>query len=108
MQTKCGPRLMQDVDEKHNPSRSSYYVTDAFYRDLVEGFADWQRDDLAISDAAERDRFRALIERDIQLGAARIRRKIDEFVAGVGGNLEMRKSRVCIASRGPTTPCARA
>jgi benzoate/toluate 1,2-dioxygenase beta subunit len=51
----------------HDPSRSSYYVTDAFYRDLVEGFSDWQRDDLAVSDPAERDRFRALIEREARL-----------------------------------------
>src|SRR4029077_19534008 len=58
---------MQDVDERHAPSRSSYYVTDAFYRDLVESFADWQRDELATSDAAERDRFRALIEREARL-----------------------------------------
>jgi benzoate/toluate 1,2-dioxygenase beta subunit len=51
----------------HDPSRSSYYVTEAFYRELVENFSDWQRDDLAIGDAMERDRFRALIEREARL-----------------------------------------
>ena len=51
----------------HDPSRSSYYVTDAFYRDLVESFADWQRDELAVADPAERDRFRALLEREARL-----------------------------------------
>src|SRR5437667_53094 len=51
----------------HDPSRSSYYVTDAFYRELVECFTDWQRDQLAVADPAERDRFRALLEREARL-----------------------------------------
>jgi len=51
----------------HDPSTSSYYVTDAFYRALVEQFSDWQRDELAIADPAERDRFRMLIEREARL-----------------------------------------
>src|SRR5207302_10502966 len=50
-----------------DPSSSSYYVTDAFYRDLVAQFADWQRDDLAVADLAQRDRFRMLIEREARL-----------------------------------------
>ena len=50
-----------------DPSLTSYYVTDAFYRELVASFTDWQRDDLAIADAAERERFRALIEREARL-----------------------------------------
>jgi len=37
-----------------DPSVSSYYVTDAFYRSVAEGFADWQRDDRAVTDLAER------------------------------------------------------
>jgi 3-phenylpropionate/cinnamic acid dioxygenase small subunit len=45
----------------------SHYVTDAFYRELIESFRDWQRDDRAILDAAERERFRALIEREARL-----------------------------------------
>jgi 3-phenylpropionate/cinnamic acid dioxygenase small subunit len=48
----------------HDPSTSSYYVTDAFYRALLAQFTDWQRDDRAIADATERDRFRMLIERE--------------------------------------------
>jgi benzoate/toluate 1,2-dioxygenase beta subunit len=51
----------------HDPSLVSHYVTDAFYRDLMAAFEDWQRDELAIGDAAERDRFRALIEREARL-----------------------------------------
>jgi 3-phenylpropionate/cinnamic acid dioxygenase small subunit len=51
----------------HDPSLTSYYITDAFYRELVESFADWQRDELAIDDAAERDRCRLLLEREARL-----------------------------------------
>jgi 3-phenylpropionate/cinnamic acid dioxygenase small subunit len=51
----------------HDPSRTSYYVTDAFYGELVENFSDWQRDELAISDAAVRDGFRLLLEREARL-----------------------------------------
>src|SRR4051794_39720256 len=51
----------------HDPSITSCYITDAFYNDLIANFTDWQRDDLAIADPAERDRFRALIEREARL-----------------------------------------
>jgi 3-phenylpropionate/cinnamic acid dioxygenase small subunit len=51
----------------HDPSLTSHYVTDAFYRELVDAFTGWQRDELAVSDAAERDRFRVLIEREARL-----------------------------------------
>ncbi len=51
----------------HDPSLTSYYVTDAFYRELVESFTGWQRDELAVSDMAERDRFRMLVEREARL-----------------------------------------
>jgi 3-phenylpropionate/cinnamic acid dioxygenase small subunit len=51
----------------HDPSLSSYYITDAFYRDLIENFADWQRDDRAIADPAVRDQFRMLLEQEARL-----------------------------------------
>jgi benzoate/toluate 1,2-dioxygenase beta subunit len=51
----------------HDPSLASYYVTDAFYRELVATFSDWQRDELVVTDAGERDRFRMLIEREARL-----------------------------------------
>jgi benzoate/toluate 1,2-dioxygenase beta subunit len=50
-----------------DPSSSSYYVTDAFYRELMTQFTDWQRAELTIGDLAERDRFRMLIEREARL-----------------------------------------
>jgi len=50
-----------------DPSLSSYYVNDALYRELVVSFSNWQRDDRAITDPAERDRFRALLEREARL-----------------------------------------
>ena len=37
------------------------------YQELVESFSDWQRDELAIADPAERDRFRMLVEREARL-----------------------------------------
>jgi benzoate/toluate 1,2-dioxygenase beta subunit len=50
-----------------NPSRSSYYVTDEFYRDLIAHFSDWQRDECAVTDPVERERFRMLLEREARL-----------------------------------------
>ena len=50
-----------------DPSRSSYYVNDALYRDLVADFTDWQDDARAVTDAATRDEFRRLIEREARL-----------------------------------------
>ena len=55
------------VQPAHDPSLTSYYVTDAFYRALIENFSDWQRDELAVSDAVERDRFRMLVEKEARL-----------------------------------------
>ena len=51
----------------HDPSISSYYVNDALYQELVDSFSDWQRDDLAVTEPSERDRFRALLEREARL-----------------------------------------
>ena len=51
----------------YDPSRFSYYVTDAFYGELVEDFSDWQADDHAIEDAAERDLFRRLLEQEARI-----------------------------------------
>src|SRR6266567_1758845 len=61
------PSYMPPMQPTHDPSLTSYYITDAFYRELVENFSDWQRDELAIGDPAERDVFRALLEREARL-----------------------------------------
>jgi 3-phenylpropionate/cinnamic acid dioxygenase small subunit len=50
-----------------DPSRSSYYVNDALYRELIENFSDWQDDARAVTDPAERDAFRRLLEREARL-----------------------------------------
>jgi 3-phenylpropionate/cinnamic acid dioxygenase small subunit len=50
-----------------DPSRSSYYVTNDFYLDLIADFADWQLDDRSIDDAAERDKFRRLVEQEARI-----------------------------------------
>jgi 3-phenylpropionate/cinnamic acid dioxygenase small subunit len=47
-----------------DPSRSSYYVTDALYRELIENFSGWQGDADAVTDVAVRDEFRCLLERE--------------------------------------------
>jgi 3-phenylpropionate/cinnamic acid dioxygenase small subunit len=50
-----------------DPSRSSYYVNDALYRELIENFSDWQDDGRAITEVAVRDEFRRLVEREARL-----------------------------------------
>jgi 3-phenylpropionate/cinnamic acid dioxygenase small subunit len=50
-----------------DPSRHSYYVSDAFYRELIAHFTGWQDDARAIADLTERDRFRMLLEREARL-----------------------------------------
>jgi 3-phenylpropionate/cinnamic acid dioxygenase small subunit len=50
-----------------DPSRSSYYVNDALYRDLIADFTDWQDDAQAVIEAAARDEFRRLVEREARL-----------------------------------------
>ena len=51
----------------HDPSISSYYVNEQFYQRLVDSFTDWQKDELAIEQTDERDRFRLLIEKEARL-----------------------------------------
>ena len=62
-----------------DPSRRSYYVTDAFYRSLIEDFANWQTPDREIEDIGERDLFRRFVEREARLLD---RRLFDEWLAG--------------------------
>ncbi len=50
-----------------DPSRSSYYVNDALYRDLIGNFSDWQDDARIVTDVAARDEFRRLLEREARL-----------------------------------------
>jgi benzoate/toluate 1,2-dioxygenase beta subunit len=52
---------------KHAASRHSHYVTDAAYRELLADFANGWTDERAIEDAAERDLFRRLIEREVRI-----------------------------------------
>jgi 3-phenylpropionate/cinnamic acid dioxygenase small subunit len=50
-----------------DPSRSSYYVNDALYRELISDFSGWQDDARAVIDVAVRDEFRRLLEREARL-----------------------------------------
>ena len=52
---------------KQDPSRTSHYVGDALYSELIANFSDWQRDERAISDPSVRDSFRMLLEREARL-----------------------------------------
>ena len=51
----------------HDPSRFSYYVTDAFYSELVKDFSEWQTEDRAVEGLSERDHFRRLVEREARM-----------------------------------------
>jgi benzoate/toluate 1,2-dioxygenase beta subunit len=61
-----------------DPSRSSWYVDDAFYADLVAGFTDFARDDRAVADPTVRDRCRMLLEREAR---ALDERRFDDWLA---------------------------
>lgn len=50
-----------------DPSRSSHYVNDALYCELIAHFSDWQDDERAVADLAVRDQFRRLLEREARL-----------------------------------------
>ena len=58
---------MSTLTKPTNPSRSSYYVDDAFYRQLIANFTDWQDEAHAVTAAAIRDEFRRLLEREARL-----------------------------------------
>jgi 3-phenylpropionate/cinnamic acid dioxygenase small subunit len=49
---------------KYDPSLSSYYVSDAFYQALVDGFTGWQAEAREIADPALRDAVRRVVERE--------------------------------------------
>ncbi|MDX1485633.1 MAG: aromatic-ring-hydroxylating dioxygenase subunit beta [Alphaproteobacteria bacterium] len=55
------------MSQAPDPSRTSHYVTDAFYAALVEDFSDWQTDDKAVRDRDLRDSCRAFLEREARL-----------------------------------------
>jgi 3-phenylpropionate/cinnamic acid dioxygenase small subunit len=56
-----------DAKAERDPSRSSYYVGDALYRELIANFTGWQDDARALSDPVVRDEFRRLLEREARL-----------------------------------------
>ena len=55
------------VAKASDPSRSSHYVNDTLYRELIGNFTDWQDDARAVTDLAVRDEFRRLLEREARL-----------------------------------------
>lgn len=55
------------MSQSFDPANSSHYISDAFYETLIADFADWQRDDRIIADAAERAEVKALLAREARL-----------------------------------------
>jgi benzoate/toluate 1,2-dioxygenase beta subunit len=53
--------------QKQDPSRTSHYVSDELYSELIANFSDWQRDDRTVADSSVRDSFRMLLEREARL-----------------------------------------
>ncbi|MDB5601026.1 MAG: aromatic-ring-hydroxylating dioxygenase beta subunit [Xanthobacteraceae bacterium] len=51
----------------HDPHKTSHYISDELYRDVIAMFTDWQGDDRLVADPAERERFRMLIEKEARL-----------------------------------------
>jgi 3-phenylpropionate/cinnamic acid dioxygenase small subunit len=56
-----------EAHANYDPSRFSYYVTDAFYSELVNDFTEWQTEERAVEDPVERDRFRRFVEREARM-----------------------------------------
>lgn len=50
-----------------DPSTSSFYVNPAFYETLLADFSGFDRDAWEVTDLAERDRYRGLLEREARL-----------------------------------------
>lgn len=52
---------------EHNPSRTSYYVSNEFYQSLVDSYTNWQIDEAEITDLRLRDTCRMLLAKEAQL-----------------------------------------
>ena len=52
---------------RHDPARTSHYLGDALYAELIEAFADWQRDDMIVEDPRVTARFERLLYREARL-----------------------------------------
>ena len=50
-----------------DPSRTSYYLTDAYYAGTVAAFTDWRTDKREIADPVQRDSVRRFLEREARL-----------------------------------------
>ena len=58
---------MSDPAARPDPARTSFYIDDDFYRDLVAAFTGWQTDAAEIADPVRRDSCRRLLEREARL-----------------------------------------
>ena len=51
----------------HDPSRTSHYLSDALYGELVAAYSDWQRDELIVEDPRVSARFERALYREARL-----------------------------------------
>jgi len=52
---------------EHDPSLTSYYIDDAYYRALIDNFTGWQSEQAEVTDVNLRDSCRRLLEREARL-----------------------------------------
>src|SRR5690348_5382879 len=55
------------TEMKYDPSRTSYYLGDALYAELIEAFADWHRDEFVVEDPRVTARFERFLYREARL-----------------------------------------
>jgi 3-phenylpropionate/cinnamic acid dioxygenase small subunit len=67
---------------EQDPKRSSYYIGDDFYAELVRAFADWQNPAREIADPVVRDSCRRLVAREARYLD---QRRFDEWLALYAG-----------------------
>ncbi|MBT3991347.1 MAG: aromatic-ring-hydroxylating dioxygenase subunit beta [Rhodospirillaceae bacterium] len=51
----------------HDPSKTSHYIGNQYYADLVQNYSDWQGDDNEISDPILRESCRRFLEKEARL-----------------------------------------
>jgi benzoate/toluate 1,2-dioxygenase beta subunit len=52
---------------KHDPARTSHYLGDSLYQEIVDAYADWSRDELIVEDPRVTARFERLLYREARL-----------------------------------------
>ncbi len=56
-----------NVPVAHDPARTSHYLGDALYQEIVDAYADWQNDDQIVEDPRVTARFERFLYREARL-----------------------------------------